>query len=63
MNLSPAQRMGALVVGDVAGMGVDTLLGYVVALAKLTEIRVVAEFPPLETRRCRLSIRCASCWT
>ncbi len=45
MNLSPAQRMGALVVGDVAGMGVDTLLDYVVALAKLTEIRVVAEFP------------------
>jgi len=45
MNLSPAQKIDALIAGDVAGAGADALLDYVAALSRLSAIRVVAEFP------------------
>jgi len=45
MNLSPAQKIDALIAGDVPGAGADALLDYVAALSRLSAIRVVAEFP------------------
>jgi valyl-tRNA synthetase len=48
MSLSPAQRVDALIAGDIAGVGIGPLLPYLSALAKLSEIRIVDELPHSE---------------
>jgi valyl-tRNA synthetase len=47
MGLSPAERVAGLVTGDRAGggVGVAALLDYAKALARLSEARIVDEFP------------------
>jgi valyl-tRNA synthetase len=45
MNVSPAARVAALIAGDVAGTGAGGLLAYLKALAKLSDARIVEEFP------------------
>jgi valyl-tRNA synthetase len=45
MNISPAARVAALIAGDVAGAGAGALLAYLKALAKLSDARIVEEFP------------------
>jgi valyl-tRNA synthetase len=47
MGLSPGQRVGAMIASDVAGggVGVGALLQYLEALARLTDVKLVKEFP------------------
>jgi valyl-tRNA synthetase len=45
MKLSPAERVVALIDGDVAGIGTGRLRDYLKALAKLSDVRLVAELP------------------
>jgi valyl-tRNA synthetase len=45
MSVSPAARVAALIAGDVAGVGAAALLDYLKALAKLSDARIVEEFP------------------
>jgi valyl-tRNA synthetase len=45
MGLSPAERVSALITGDVPGSGLGALLDYMKALARLSEARIVADFP------------------
>ncbi len=45
MNLSPAERVVALIDGDIAGIGAGALRDYLKALAKLSDVHFVAELP------------------
>ena len=45
MALSPALRVGALVDGDVQGIGAEALYPYLAALARLSEIQTVDQLP------------------
>ena len=46
MNVSPAVRVAALIAGDPSQVGLRALLEYLRALAKLSDVKVVAELPP-----------------
>jgi valyl-tRNA synthetase len=45
MGLSPGQKVDMLVVGDVAGYGAAAYKPYVMALARLSDYRIVDELP------------------
>ncbi len=45
MGLAPGQRVGAMLAGDVSSVGAGALLPYLAALARLTEVEIVDEFP------------------
>jgi valyl-tRNA synthetase len=45
MNVSPAVRVAALIAGDPSDVGLGALLEYLRALAKLAEVKLVAELP------------------
>ena len=45
MELPPGQKVDMLVVGDVAGYGAGAYKPYVMALARLSDYRIVAELP------------------
>ncbi len=45
MGLSPGERVGAMIAGDISGVGAGALLPYLAALARLTEVEIVDEFP------------------
>ena len=45
MGLSPGQKVDLLVVGDVAGYGAGAFAPYVMALARLSDYRIVDELP------------------
>ncbi|HEY2863844.1 MAG TPA: valine--tRNA ligase [Casimicrobiaceae bacterium] len=45
MNVSPATRVAALIAEGPTHLGVDALLDYMKALAKLSDVQVVAELP------------------
>jgi valyl-tRNA synthetase len=45
MGLSPAEKVAALVEGDVTGVGAEVLRPYLMALARLSEVRFVEVLP------------------
>ena len=45
MGLSPAEKVGALVEGDVTGVGAEVLRPYLMALARLSEVRFLDVLP------------------
>ncbi len=45
MGLSPGEKVGAMIAGDIAAVGADVLLPYLAALTRLTEVSIVAELP------------------
>jgi valyl-tRNA synthetase len=45
MSLSPAQKVDALIAGDVEGIGADALYPYLSTLAKLSSVQTVGELP------------------
>ncbi|MBU6484359.1 MAG: class I tRNA ligase family protein, partial [Betaproteobacteria bacterium] len=45
MSLSPAQKVGAFIAGDLAGVGVGALTDYLKALARLSDVQLVGELP------------------
>ena len=45
MGLSPGQKVDLLVVGDIAGYGAGAFAPYVMALARLSDYRIVDELP------------------
>jgi valyl-tRNA synthetase len=45
MNLSPATRVAALIDGDTASIGLPTMVDYLKALAKLSELSIVTTLP------------------
>ncbi len=45
MGLSPGERVGAMITGDISAVGAGALLPYLAALARLTEVDIVDEFP------------------
>jgi valyl-tRNA synthetase len=45
MGLSPAEKVAALVEGDVSGVGAEVLRPYLMALARLSEVEFVAVLP------------------
>jgi valyl-tRNA synthetase len=48
MSLAPGLKCGLLVSGDVAAYGAGKFAPYVMALARLSEYRIVAELPKTE---------------
>jgi valyl-tRNA synthetase len=49
MNVSPAVRVAALIAGDPSDVGLGALLEYLRALAKLSDVKLVAELPPSDS--------------
>jgi valyl-tRNA synthetase len=49
MNVSPASRVAALIAGDPSDVGLGALLEYLRALAKLSDVKLVAELPPSDS--------------
>ncbi len=45
MGLSPAEKVGALIEGDVTGVGAEVLRPYLMALARLSEVKFLAVLP------------------
>jgi valyl-tRNA synthetase len=45
MNLSPADKVAALIDGDVEGIGAATLVPYLKALARLSDVSLVPHLP------------------
>jgi valyl-tRNA synthetase len=45
MQLSPAQKVGAMIAGDIAAVGAEALLPYLAALARLSEVAILKELP------------------
>lgn len=46
MGLSPAEKVPAMIAGDLAGSGVAGLVPYLKALARLTDVALVDALPP-----------------
>ncbi len=49
MNVSPAARVAALIAGAPSDVGLGALREYLRALAKLSEVKIVAELPPSDS--------------
>jgi valyl-tRNA synthetase len=45
MALSPAQKVAALIDGDIAGVGAGALIPYLSTLSKLSEVQIVDQLP------------------
>jgi valyl-tRNA synthetase len=46
MGLSPGEKVAALIEGDVTSVGAEVLRPYLMALARLSEVKFVAVLPP-----------------
>jgi valyl-tRNA synthetase len=49
MNVSPAARVSALIAGDPSDVGLGALVEYLCALAKLSDVKLVADLPPSDS--------------